>query len=89
MSRPESEQRPLALIVDDNAALRMLAVKALTDAGFDTCEAADGEQALQLFDLQQPDILLLDLEMPVMDGYTVCQRIRAWMPYAGACHDRA
>ncbi|PIX53405.1 MAG: hypothetical protein CO188_00920 [Zetaproteobacteria bacterium CG_4_9_14_3_um_filter_54_145] len=83
MSRPESEQRPLALIVDDNAALRMLAVKALTDAGFDTCEAADGEQALQLFDLQQPDILLLDLEMPVMDGYTVCQRIRA---SAHGCH---
>ncbi|MDX8406059.1 MAG: response regulator, partial [Mariprofundus sp.] len=53
------------------------AVSALKKAGFATCEAADGEAALEQFRLCQPDILLLDIEMPKCNGYSVCEQVRA------------
>jgi len=72
-----ADRQPLALIVDDDAMLRLLAVSALKKAGFATCEAADGDQALEQFELCAPDVLLLDIEMPGRDGFSVCEALRA------------
>jgi putative two-component system response regulator len=70
-------QRPLVLVVDDTAANRELIEACL--AGID-CEvelAADGPAALRLMDSAHPDLVLLDVQMPGMNGYEVCQRIKA------------
>jgi len=65
------------LVVDDDLLLRSLAVKALKHAGFDVSDASTGEDALQRFAERTYALVLLDVMMPGMDGYEVCQRIRA------------
>ena len=56
------------LIVEDSKVIRMVARKILQGLGFDTSEAADGREALDACKAQLPDAVLLDWEMPVMDG---------------------
>lgn len=70
------------LVVDDNAANRELARAVLEDEGHEVALATSGQEALDLFAHQQPDCVLLDVRMPGLDGFAVCERIRA-MP-AGA-----
>jgi diguanylate cyclase (GGDEF)-like protein/PAS domain S-box-containing protein len=67
---------PRVLVVDDDAASRKLMRKTLLREGFEVIEAEDGQQALAVFDEQHPDIVLLDVEMPVMDGFTACMNLR-------------
>jgi EAL domain-containing protein (putative c-di-GMP-specific phosphodiesterase class I)/PleD family two-component response regulator len=67
---------PLILIVDDDESTRWLAREALTRSGFAVLEACDGGEALRLQGEHRPDALLLDIVMPVLDGYAVCRRIR-------------
>ncbi len=64
------------MVVDDDAALRMLISEALSGAGMTVREAADGEAALAAFKRQRPDIVLLDVMMPGIDGYEVCRVFR-------------
>ncbi|HET7506185.1 MAG TPA: response regulator [Kofleriaceae bacterium] len=64
------------LVVDDDFATRLLASEALLADGFTPVEAADGREALEQYDRSQPDAVLLDVHMPVLDGYEVCRRIR-------------
>jgi diguanylate cyclase (GGDEF)-like protein/PAS domain S-box-containing protein len=64
------------LIVDDDAASRKLMRKTLLREGFEVLEAENGEQGLAVFDEQHPDIVLLDVEMPVMNGFTACEELR-------------
>ena len=64
------------LVVDDDVASRKLMRKTLLREGFEVIEAENGEQALAVFDEQHPDIVLLDVEMPVMDGFTACEKLR-------------
>jgi diguanylate cyclase (GGDEF)-like protein len=64
------------LIIDDDALIRMLAAEALREAGFVVAEADSGEEGLQLFDTLRPDVVLLDVMMPGMDGFEVCGRLR-------------
>ena len=64
------------LIVDDDAALRMLMVQCLTGAGMSVDEAADGQQALAAFERKPPDLVILDVMMPGMDGFEVCRVLR-------------
>ena len=66
-----------ALIVDDDPTMRLLIRQTLERVGFVCDEAADGAQALQRFAAAQPDIVLLDVMMPKLDGYETCLRIRA------------
>jgi PAS domain S-box-containing protein len=73
---------PIALIVDDDLMMRMLIRQTLERAGFACHEAEHGAAALQRFPQLQPDIVLLDVVMPHMDGYAACAALRA-MP-AGA-----
>ncbi|NVN89747.1 MAG: EAL domain-containing protein [Desulfuromonadales bacterium] len=68
--------RSLVLIVDDDFFIRTLARDALGQAGFETEETSDGDEALSLFSRLQPDIVLLDVMLPGTDGFTVCRQIR-------------
>jgi len=65
------------LVVDDDPHIRQLLLFALDKAGLDTLEAADGEAAIAMVDAHRPDLLILDINMPRMDGIEVCRRLRA------------
>src|ERR1043166_274237 len=69
-------QKQLVLLVDDDAAVRMLAREALEQAGFAVEEAADGETGVAAFERIRPDIILLDVMMPVLDGFKACAALR-------------
>ncbi|MBM3299419.1 MAG: response regulator transcription factor [Deltaproteobacteria bacterium] len=66
----------LILIVDDDPHIREVLRFALRSAGFRTAEASDGGQALSLFSELQPDLVILDIIMPGIDGTEVCRRLR-------------
>ena len=68
---------PHVLVVDDDPLTRMMATEALREGGFTIREAEDGEQALALFDAAPPDLVLLDVMMPGLSGFEVCQQLRA------------
>jgi two-component system OmpR family response regulator len=65
------------LIVDDDAHIREVLRFALGKAGMDTSEAGDGEAALDAVGRNRPDLVVLDINMPRMDGLEVCRRLRA------------
>ena len=64
------------LVVDDEEPTRTLLAEILSGEGYSVTAAADGYEALEKFRLEQPDLLITDLTMPVMDGYELCQRVR-------------
>jgi two-component system OmpR family response regulator len=64
------------LIVDDDAHIRDLIAFALKKEGFAICEAADGLVALQAAERERPDLVILDILMPELDGTEVCRRLR-------------
>ncbi|MEO5372671.1 MAG: response regulator [Alphaproteobacteria bacterium] len=64
------------LVVDDSKVIRMVAKKILVDLGFEVKEAADGKQALDACRTQLPAVILLDWNMPVMDGLTFLKELR-------------
>ena len=64
------------MIVDDDPTIRFLACETLEQAGIAVTEAADGDQALAIYEQVKPDIILLDVHMPGLDGFAVCNRIR-------------
>jgi putative two-component system response regulator len=69
--------RPVVLVVDDGAANRELIASCLEQIDCDVRQAADGPTALALIEAAPPDLVLLDVRMPRMDGYEVCRRIKA------------
>jgi len=69
-------RRPQILIVDDEPHLRTGLRRVLTEGGYEAMTAADGETALKLAEEKKPDIVLLDIMMPGMDGREVCRRLR-------------
>ena len=64
------------LVVDDEADIRELVRELLGRAGYDVVEAPNGSEALKLFYSQQPDFVILDVQMPVLDGWETLTRIR-------------
>ena len=74
----EVEGSPTAwiLIVDDDPSQRLLMRKVLEQKGFGVIEAADGVEACRLNEEHRPDLLLVDLMMPRMDGYELCRELR-------------
>ncbi len=71
------------LVVDDEAAMRRGIVVSLTARGYAVSEARSGEEALASFGENQPDLILLDVNMPGMGGIEVCRRIRSTDSKAG------
>jgi DNA-binding response OmpR family regulator len=67
---------PRILIVDDEPDLRSVLRFGLEAAGFEVLEAADGEQGLQMACDLLPDLVVLDLMLPRMDGYKVCRSLK-------------
>ena len=67
---------PLVLVVDDELAVRDLVCEILADEGFRTVTAGDGDEVLPLALEHQPALILLDMMMPRMDGYTTITRLR-------------
>lgn len=64
------------LVVDDSRATRLMIRKSLEENGFNVIEAESGEKALEIFEQVQPDAILLDVEMPGIDGITTCSNLR-------------
>lgn len=68
---------PTILVVEDDPALQPLLVALLEDEHYQTLTASTGAEALQQLAVTTPDLVLLDLRLPDIDGYELCQRIRA------------
>ena len=73
----KGEHRATLLVVDDEAAVRRVLVMRLHLAGYRVICAEDGEAALALFHQEQPDLVVLDVMLPKLDGFAVCRRLRA------------
>jgi CheY-like chemotaxis protein len=63
------------LVVDDDADIRTLVQTVLVDEGYEVLVAPDGKQALEVVQARQPKVVLLDMNMPVMDGPSFCQAL--------------
>ncbi|MCC6143500.1 MAG: response regulator [Candidatus Hydrogenedentes bacterium] len=71
-----SGRQKRALIVDDEEGVRYFVRAIMEQEGWATEEAEHGDEALDLVERQQPDLIILDLNMPVMDGFEVFERLR-------------
>ncbi len=71
-----SNKRGVVLVADDDPVMRLLMLEMLGQVGLDGIEAEDGQQALERFQSMAPDLILMDVEMPNMDGFTACREIR-------------
>jgi CheY-like chemotaxis protein len=68
--------RKRVLVVDDDANIRELLSTALEDDGYEVVPAVNGQDALSIVERWRPDVIVLDLMMPVMDGWTFAKRLR-------------
>jgi len=68
---------PRVLVVDDDRATRLLCAAILLRDGYDVLEAADGQEGLEVARQQAPDIVLLDISMPVLDGFGLAAALQA------------
>ena len=76
MRRPED--RPTVLLADDEKPIRDLLRAQLTPRGYSICEAGTGAEALATASTARPDVILLDLGLPDIDGIEVIRRLRSW-----------
>ncbi len=66
------------LVVDDDPALRRLLETSLPDAGYQVQTVVEAQMALEMVIQQPPDVILLDVMLPGMDGFTLCKQLREW-----------
>lgn len=71
------EEPKKILVVDDNQDSRELVVKVLKNKGYQMIEAVDGEDALEKALAEQPDLVLMDISIPKIDGYEVTRRLKS------------
>ena len=71
---------PIINVVDDDESMRFLLKLILERAGYDVVEAESGEECLDKFDSIRPDLILLDLNMPGINGWDVCKQIKERIP---------
>jgi len=70
------DQKEKILIVDDETSIRRILETRLSMIGYNVVSAADGEEALIIFRKEYPNLVILDVMMPKLDGYGVCQELR-------------
>ena len=75
------EHNAKILLADDSATLRFLVAEVLTDAGFTVVEAEDGQQAVEKIYKENPDLLILDYDMPQKTGFEVVREVRSRTGY--------
>jgi two-component system chemotaxis response regulator CheY len=68
--------RKTALIVDDSVTIRQLVIHTLNEAGFETLEGSNGQEGLARLDGASVQLIITDINMPVMDGLTFVKRVR-------------
>src|SRR6476661_3683839 len=76
MPGPLETRPPMILTVDDDATTRAFLRAYLEEAGYEAMEATGGEEALTLFVARPPELVLLDVAMPGMDGFATCAALR-------------
>lgn len=76
MQKKDEKNSELILVVDDEPLVRMFVREALEQVRFEVCEASNGTQALEQFVYRRPDLIILDVMMPVMDGFATCAKLR-------------
>ena len=69
-------RRPLVLVVDDQKLMRVMARESLREVGLRVVEAENGRDALERFERERPEVVLLDVTMPVLDGFETCRALR-------------
>ena len=72
----EDQSKPHILVVDDDVIMRDMARESLTKVGFSVSEAENGLRALESLEHLRPDIILLDVMMPEMDGFATASAVR-------------
>jgi len=78
VSKPDRERhRPLVLLVEDQVELRRLYAEQLAMSGFDVIEAANGADAISWTTSHAPDVVLMDLSIPVIDGWEATRRLKS------------
>ena len=70
-------RRPLVLIVEDEVDLRQLYAQELAMSGFDVIQAGNGEDAIATISAREPDVVLMDLSLPIVDGWEATRRLKA------------
>src|SRR5574338_259744 len=68
--------KPKIAVIEDDEPIRLMYKFKLENSGFDVCGAADGQQGLEVIRQHQPDLILLDIMMPVMNGDEMLQQLR-------------
>ncbi len=77
MANSANRKRPVVLVIDDDPTMQLMAEEALDAAGFECREAEDGTTGLKIFERSRPDLVLLDVVMPGLDGFQTCAQLRA------------
>lgn len=60
------------MLADDEESIRIVVEHIVTEDGYDFCYAADGAEALSVFEAENPDLVILDVMMPKLNGFDVC-----------------
>ena len=76
LDNPLQTKQPVVLVVDDDMAVRLLMRESLEPTGLTIIDAENGLDALALFEQHRPDLVLMDVNMPKMDGFTACAKLR-------------
>lgn len=76
MPAPHTTKRGVVLVADDDPVMRMLMLEMLGQVGLDAIEAGDGAQAVERARSEAPDLILMDVDMPRLDGFSACREIR-------------